>query len=152
MVSGINNIINSKRLFKFTAKLTSPFEHNYSPKINLPRRIEEFVDKGFAAVKKYRINVWVEFMSDKLLDVFLNLRTKLFIVAHKQLKQLSDEPADRFIHWHWSPISLSHTASTATWNSAYSLQPICRHNTQKTWYDGQNCNRRKLWLIKMTCR
>jgi len=55
--------------------------------------VEELVDESLAAVEEYRVDVRVEFVAHQLLDVLLNLRPELLVVAHQQLQQLTYEPA-----------------------------------------------------------
>jgi len=75
---------------------------------NLASCIEELVDESLAAVKEDRVNVRVELVSNKLLDVLLNLRPELLIVTHEQLQQLANKPASSSIRHQLTIMSKHH--------------------------------------------
>lgn len=58
---------------------------------NLSWWVKEFVDAYFDLVKQYWVYGAVEFMSDKLFDMFLYLRSKLLVITYEKLQQVTDK-------------------------------------------------------------
>jgi len=58
----------------------------------LQRCIKEFVNVCFASVKQDGIDMRIQFMTNKLLYMFLYLRSKLLIAADQQFQKLTNEP------------------------------------------------------------
>lgn len=58
---------------------------NYKILSYLSTGIKELIHTDFDLLKQYRVDSWVQLMSDQLLHVFLYLRSKLLILTNQQL-------------------------------------------------------------------